>query len=114
MTQLLASSHRCRAQILSRRFGAVVVAGCFRAEQKRKTKKGAAPKVEFRRADAGTDLSDVGSTSSRGRSRRNDPASPMDKPKVPVGFSSEVDTGSRQENASNKKQSPVLIPSKPG
>jgi hypothetical protein len=40
--------------------------------------------------------------------------SPKDKPKVPVGFSSEVDTGSRQENASNKKQSPVLIPSKPG
>jgi hypothetical protein len=38
----------------------------------------------------------------------------MDKPKVPIGFLGEVDTGSRQENASNKKQSPVLIPSKPG
>jgi hypothetical protein len=28
-------------------------------------------------------------------------------------ISSEADTGSRQENASNKKQSPALIPSKP-
>jgi hypothetical protein len=113
MTQLLASSHRCRAQILSRRFGAVVVAGCFRAEQKRKTKKGAAPKVEFRRADAGADLMLDGDHCDAARAETIRP-SPKDKPKVPVGFSSEVDTGSRQENASNKKQSPVLIPSKPG